>query len=129
MNLHDKIKSLCYEQNIAVSRLEKTLDLGNGTIRRWGKTIPAGDKLKRVADFFDVSVDWLLGRTEEKRNNITKKQNKNQLIDGFIDRLIDEGIIIDSNNIDDSTAEMILNIVKAQVALKIKQKEKEGKNK
>ncbi|EIW2090288.1 XRE family transcriptional regulator, partial [Enterococcus faecalis] len=31
------------------------------------KTSPQSDKLQKVADFFDVSTDYLLGRTEKKK--------------------------------------------------------------
>ena len=29
-------------------------------------TLPRYEKLLRVADFYDVSVDWLMGRTENR---------------------------------------------------------------
>lgn len=29
------------------------------------------DTLKKLSDFFDVSVDYILGRTEQKQNDIT----------------------------------------------------------
>ena len=59
--LFEKIKSLCETHNISVSKLEKLLGFGNATIVRWGKgCIPTVDKLKAVADYFNVSVDFLL---------------------------------------------------------------------
>ncbi|MBY6770086.1 XRE family transcriptional regulator, partial [Clostridium botulinum] len=43
-------------------------------------------------------------------------------IDNFLDRLIQEGIIQDPNNIDSTTEDMILNAIKAEIALKLKKK-------
>ena len=45
---------------IADSCLEKTLGFGNGTIKKWGESSPSVDKLKKVADYFGVSVDYFL---------------------------------------------------------------------
>lgn len=61
MSLYEKIKILCENQNISVAELERKLDISNGQIRRWqnGK-FPSADRLKVVADYFDVTVDSLL---------------------------------------------------------------------
>lgn len=62
MTLLDRIKLLCDAKGETLASLERKMDFGNGTIRRWGETTPSGDKLAKVADFFNVSVDYLLGR-------------------------------------------------------------------
>lgn len=62
MTLLDRIKLLCDTKGETLASLERKMDFGNGTIRRWGETTPSGDKLAKVADFFNVSVDYLLGR-------------------------------------------------------------------
>ncbi|MCE5058562.1 helix-turn-helix transcriptional regulator [Mammaliicoccus sciuri] len=67
MNLHQTIKNLCSSKGITIAELERTLDFSNGQIRRWNKGhYPSADRLQKVADYFDVSVDYLLGR--EKTN-------------------------------------------------------------
>lgn len=63
MTLLDRIKSLCDSRGETLASLERKMDFGNGTIRRWDKTTPSGDKLAKVADYFNVTVDSLLGRT------------------------------------------------------------------
>lgn len=67
MTLSERIRQLCDAKGETLASLERKLDFGNGTIRRWGDTVPSGDKLVKVADFFNVSVDYLLGR-EVKQN-------------------------------------------------------------
>ncbi len=62
MTLVQKIKALCEEKDITFAALERRLDFGNGTIRKWDNATPSGDKLAKVADYFGVSVDYLLGR-------------------------------------------------------------------
>lgn len=65
--LVDKIKTLCDKRGETLASLERKMDFGNGTIRRWDKTTPSGDKLVRVADFFHVSVDYLLDRGQKEK--------------------------------------------------------------
>lgn len=65
MDLLSIITGLCEKDGIKIAQLERKMDFGNGTIRKWDKTTPSGDKLAKVADYFNVSVDYLLGREEK----------------------------------------------------------------
>lgn len=58
----DRIRLLANAQGYSLPTLEMKLNLGNGTISRWNKSSPNSDKLMKVADFFNVSIDYLLGR-------------------------------------------------------------------
>ncbi|MDK9845189.1 MULTISPECIES: helix-turn-helix domain-containing protein [Staphylococcus] len=65
MNTVQIIKNLCSQNNITIAELERKLDFSNGQIARWKKSTPGVDRLKKVADYFDVSVDFLLDREKE----------------------------------------------------------------
>lgn len=58
----DIIKDLCRENGISIPKLEKEVGLSNGSIYNWNKSYPSIDKVVKVADYFDVSVDRLIGR-------------------------------------------------------------------
>lgn len=62
--MYEKIVKLCKEKGINIYNLESTLGCANGTIRKWKKNTPRVDKLKAVADFFGVTVDYLI--TDER---------------------------------------------------------------
>lgn len=66
MNLYEIIQDLCNINNITISALEKKIGIGNGTIRKWKNAVPSGDRLSKVADYFNVSVDFLLNRQRVK---------------------------------------------------------------
>lgn len=68
MDIVDLIKNLCDDRGETLASLERKLDFGNGTIRRWSNKLPSGDKLEKVADYFNVSVDYLLGREQTDTN-------------------------------------------------------------
>lgn len=60
--LLDNVKSLCASRNITIAELERGVKAGNGTIRKWNDSSPSADRLEAVADYFNVSTDFLLGR-------------------------------------------------------------------
>lgn len=67
MTTFDRLKKLCEEQKISIVELEEKLDFGRNSLYGWKKKVPNGANLEKVADYFDVSVDYLLGRTDKKR--------------------------------------------------------------
>lgn len=68
---------LCKEQKISIAELERKTGISNGQIRKWDVSTPGTDKVTLVADFFDVSLDYLLGRTDKKRYyDLTEKDER-----------------------------------------------------
>ena len=62
-SVKERVLSLCAARGVKVGTLEKQTEMSNGTISKWtDDTIPNGYTLKLIADYFDVSVDYLLGR-------------------------------------------------------------------
>ncbi len=62
----DVLVSLCNENKTSPSSVCKELGLSNSASVRWKKgTIPQDRTLQRIADFFDVTVDYLLGKEEK----------------------------------------------------------------
>lgn len=58
--IFEKIEKLCKEKRISISALEKTCQIGNGTIARWDESYPRLDNLKKVADYFGVSIEYFI---------------------------------------------------------------------
>ncbi|MEF9960971.1 MAG: helix-turn-helix transcriptional regulator [Cellulosilyticaceae bacterium] len=69
MTITDRIKELCDHKGITIAALERALDFGNGTIRRWSTTSPSVDKLKMVADYLGVNIDYLIGDGLNKKDH------------------------------------------------------------
>lgn len=66
MTTLERVKELCKSRGITVKRLEEELEIPNNTIYQWKRITPSLDKIQKVADFFGVSIDYLLGRTDQK---------------------------------------------------------------
>ena len=62
----EKIENLCKNKGITVTALERELGFGRCTILKWKKSSPGVDKLKKVADYFGVSIEYFVGESEEK---------------------------------------------------------------
>lgn len=62
MSIVEKIQHLCIERGNTLVGLERELGIGRGIIRRWDKSSPSSENLKKVADYFNVTTDYLLGR-------------------------------------------------------------------
>ncbi len=77
MGIVDRVKVLAAENHITLAELERKLNFANSSIRRWDERTPGVDKIQKVADYFDVSADYLLGRTDKRRfYDLTEKDEK-----------------------------------------------------
>ncbi len=63
----ERIKNLCNEKKITFAEVERKVGISNGQIRRWDTSSPKIENVEKVANYFDVSTDYLLGRTDKKR--------------------------------------------------------------
>lgn len=62
--LYDRVLRLATDSRMTIADVEREAKLGNGSIRRWKKSIPSADKLHRVSNLFGVSMEVLLGYEE-----------------------------------------------------------------
>ncbi|MCL2861112.1 MAG: helix-turn-helix domain-containing protein [Firmicutes bacterium] len=61
-----RLRELRFERDLKQTDIAKVMNVVFGTISNWerGLSSPNIEELKRLADFFDVSADYLLGRTD-----------------------------------------------------------------
>lgn len=61
-----RIKELMVENNLNQSKLSESIGIKQGTISYWlsGKKEPSITSLWLLADFFDVDIDYLVGRKD-----------------------------------------------------------------
>lgn len=61
----ERIKKLISDRGLVTSKFLQEVDLPSSAISEWskGKAKPSLDALTKIADYFGVSVDYLLGRT------------------------------------------------------------------
>ena len=84
----DRIKEICAQKGTSMYKLEKQLNLGNGTIGKWGKNgrQPTYDKAVAVANALGVSADYLL-TGEQKEKPVLQMENGLKEIDAIFEQL------------------------------------------
>ena len=73
--IYNRILGMCGENGITIRQREQRTGIGNGVIGKWKKSIPRADILKRVADYFGVTMDSLFQEEPKLRGSV-------RLIDG-----------------------------------------------
>lgn len=88
--LGKRIKSLREESELSQLELAKILNISNSTLSQYeaGNRIPGDDIKNKIADYFNVSVDFLLGRTDDPTPYTQAMGRVNRIkIENFSDRL------------------------------------------
>lgn len=80
MTTFDRIKNISKKKGYSSLRvLSETAGLGPNAIYQWRNKTPRTDNLQAVADVLGVSVDYLLGNTDDMHAN--KKSTDNEPVD------------------------------------------------
>ena len=77
--LINSIKNICKNNNITVTKLEEELGISQGLISRWAKSDPSLSKIIDIADYFDISLDEVVGY-------------RNIIHDKFLEKLIKQTV-------------------------------------
>jgi transcriptional regulator with XRE-family HTH domain len=86
MTLLERIDQLRLEHGkMSVNKLEREAGLTRGSMSKWDDHQPSYDKLKKVADYFGVSVEYLLSGDEREDTQQGAKKDPAQM--GEVDML------------------------------------------
>lgn len=70
MEVYERIESLRKRCGISQGKLEKELGFSNGSISKWKNSMPNPERLKKLADYFNVSVEYLLSGEEKEGGEV-----------------------------------------------------------
>ena len=85
MTLFERTKETASNRGLSIQQVAKKAGLGINSIYRWKERNPTTSNIKAVADVLGVSVDYLLGNTDEMHSN---KKDDNVPID--LDKVLSE---------------------------------------
>ena len=68
-NFFERLEQLAQEKDVKYSEFSHTMSFAPNAVYEWIRTnsLPSLDYLVELAEYFDVSVDYLLGRTDERK--------------------------------------------------------------
>ncbi len=64
--LYDNVKRICEKKGISIGKVEKDLQLSNGSICKWNENEPGIRKVQKVAEYLGVSIEELLREDDRK---------------------------------------------------------------
>lgn len=92
MDIVDRIQALVNEKGLSIAALERNTGLSNGIIKKWKKQSPSCDKVITIANYLNVSIEYLILGTVEARGLAFDAQ---RLLDYYnkLDKL-EKGIVL-----------------------------------
>lgn len=102
MTLYDRIEDLRKSRGIAQADLESTLGFSNGSISKWKKSSPTPERLLKFAQYFDVSMEYLLTGEEKSGNSYSN---------GFPLSDLEKELIRKFRQLNDSQRDLIFNML------------------
>ena len=84
--MYEIFEKLLKERGISAYKVAKATGISTGSLSDWkkGRSSPKADKLQKIADYFGVSVDYLLGATNAKAKGSLEQEKKlDQQLEGI----------------------------------------------
>ena len=115
MNLYETIKQLANEKELTIAEIERQMGISNGQIRKWQIQTPGIDKLRLVADYFQVSTDYLLGRCDTPQLN---RSHSNVQLDLTVEEALSHVVSYDGKPVTDLDRKILMRISEAYLDTK-----------
>ena len=131
MDLKKRIQELCKSSGISMNQLEQELGFGKGYLSKLGKSIPNVSKIQLIANYFNVTVDYLMtGEDSSDKKEVTLTPRDERDIEKILDQakeqlLSQEGLMFDGKPANQEAIDSILSAMQVGMELaKKKNKEK-----
>ena len=112
----EKIKELADKQGISLNKLEEKLGFSRNTIYNMKKSTPNVERVSMIADYFNVSTDYLLGRTD----NPSISSDLVTTADGRVvdlSNLRERVVLFDGKPLSDDDVDKIAKIIKLSLGV------------
>lgn len=129
MTVYERIENLRHSQKISQGKLEKELGFSNGSISKWKNSMPTPERLQKIADYFGVTVDYLMSGKETTESNVSLTRKDERDIEKILEQtkvqlLSQEGLMFDGEPASPEAIESILSAM--QIGMEMaKKKNKE----
>lgn len=110
------VKDLCEKQGISLNALEEKLELGKNSLYGLKRNQPSAERLQQIADYFNVSTDYLLGRTDNPniaKDTVTTPDGR--VVD--LSNLRERVVLFDGKPLSDDDVDKIAQIIKLSLGV------------
>lgn len=90
--MYERFEQLLKENNVTAYRVAKETGIATATLSDWkkGRSTPKTDKLQKIADYFEVSIEYFSGNPESKEVDSLGKKELNRRDQRDIEKVLDE---------------------------------------
>ena len=110
------LKLLRKQHNLSQKEIGNIFHASQNTVSQWenGTRKPSYDIIQEIADYFDVSVDYLLGRQEQRPElNSKDKREIQEILDDTEQQLLSQdGLMFDGSPATDEDVQKIIMAMK-----------------
>lgn len=116
-SLGNRIKFLREQKDINQSEFAKILGIANSTLSQYetGQRIPSDEIKLKIANYFKVTIDYLLGNSSESTTIESENQDISLIMTNLKEKLKNyEGVMFDGEILDETTAKLLLETLEHQ---------------
>ena len=117
MGLYENVKQAAKVKGYSINKFEQELGFARSYIGKFKTITPSADKIQRIADFLDVSSEYLMTGKESQKKEVsplTKRDEKeiNDILSNTEVLLQQEGLMFDGDPASPEAIESILSAMK-----------------
>ncbi|EST11121.1 helix-turn-helix domain-containing protein [Sporolactobacillus laevolacticus] len=121
--LSDRLKEARDYSNLKQTQVKERTGINNKTLSGYenGVSVPDPDTLSKLADLYDVSVDYLIGRTDKKHYyDLTEKDEKDiaKDMENLVNELNgDSALAFDGEPMDEETKRLVAQAIESNLRM------------
>jgi len=121
MTIFERTKNIANMRKLSLAELERKAGLGTKSIYAWQRNNPTVDNLQKVADVLNVSVDYLLGNTDDMHSvHQSTEETAEELLKSSI-------MAFQGANVSEERAEQIADAIRPMVEMMIENEDAKDK--
>ena len=120
MTIYERIESLRKSKGLSQGKLEKQLGFSNGSISKWKNSTAKVERLQKLADFFGVSVEYLMtGKEDEQKgkDNTDDLKEKYRELEELLRSDSMKPVRYDGKPVNDDTIDLLLKQIEISLAM------------
>ncbi len=119
MTIYERIESLRKSKGLSQGKLEKQLGFSNGSISKWKNSTPKVERLQKLADFFGVSVEYLMTgkEDEQKEEDNTDLKQKYRELEELLRSDSMKPVRYDGKPVNNDTIDLLLKQIEISLAM------------
>lgn len=109
----ERVRELAKKQGLSINQLEEKLNFGKNSLYGLKKSNPNSKIIEKIADYFNVSTDYLLGRTDNPK---IASDNEDATVD--LKKAVAGSMAFDGKPLTEDEINYLADVFEAQLKMK-----------